>query len=175
MSNEILDNYSDNLKDNSKSIILKILLVIFLSIVMLFIIEQLNYYIIENNIKIKGVNFNIQGLILLTLIIIVSLIISTYLNKLISKSSDIKVGIITGLFLITIEFLYKSISTILYYGNFMIEDVIRIMKVSLYFGLIGLIIGFLRIRKLRNKSILNFVVIIILLLALIGFLLNKYL
>lgn len=175
MSNEILDNYSDNLQDNSKSIILKFLLVIFLSIVMLFIIQELNYYIIENNIKIKGIDFNIQGLILLTLIIIVSLKISTYLNKLISNSSDIKVGIITGLSLITIEFLYKSISTILTYGNYIMEDVIRIMKVSLYFGLIGFIIGFLRIRKLRNKSILKYVVIIIFLLALIGFLINKYL
>jgi len=174
MEEEILDKIENNGNNNRTSII-RIIQISIATVFLFFLIEELRDFLPEYLLEWEGIKIWTVGLIIFGMVILNSIFIPTYLNKIKPELSILKIIIYTGLIIFLIEFAFKITQNILldnfrYYYS---EILINAFKLGGILGAIGMLIANISIHKIRKKSVLISVLLLVGIWILIGLLVQR--
>lgn len=175
MEEEILDKIENN-GDNNRTSIIRIIQISIVSVFLFFLIEYLRDFLPEYLLDWEGIKIWTAGLIIFGVVILNSILIPNYLNKIKPELSILKIVIYTGLIICLIEFVFKITQNILldnfrYYYS---EILINALKLGGILGTIGILIGNISIHKIRKKRTLIPILLLITIWVLMGIFIQKY-
>ncbi len=139
--------------DNRKPVH-QIILISVATIGLYFLLELIRYSVPENLFEKDGVQIKTIGVIILGIVVLNSILIPTYLNKINPEVNNIKVLAWTGLILFAIELIFKLLQSLLITNNGLDIEYLQLFKSAGIFSGIGILIANIRIHKLRGKKAL---------------------
>jgi len=175
MKEEILDEIENN-EANNKTSTIRIIQISIATILLFFLIEMLRDFLPEYLLDWEGIKIWTAGLVIFGIVILNSILIPNYLNKIKPELSVLKVVIYTGLIICLIEFVFKITQNILL-GNFQYyysEILINALKLGGMLGAIGILIANISIHKIRKKRTLIPILLFIGIWILMGIIIQKY-
>ena len=170
MEEKIIDNFEE--QPRNKTTLNRLVQIFVASVFLFFMLEKLRGILPENVLDRDGVQVKTIGLFIVGLVVINSILIPTYLNKIKPKLTKIKVVIYTGLMLLAIEIFFKLMQNLLVSNNLNL-DYLQVLRLGAIVSGFGMLIANIRIHKLRNKKILIPVLLLIGAWIGIGFILKK--
>jgi len=146
MNNEILDSIEENDLDN-KTPINRIILISIATILLFLLLEELREILPEDFI-IKP-----TGFLIIVVLVLSSILISNNLNKVRPKLKIIQVVFYTGFTIFLYEIIFKIVQVYFLADNWD-YSLLKIIRAGINLGIMGMLIGNIRIHKLRGKKTL---------------------
>jgi hypothetical protein len=172
MKNEILDDIESEKIENRKPVN-QIILISIGTIILYFLIELFRDSVPENLFERNGVQIKTIGLIIIGIVILNSILIPTFLNRIKPVFNYIKVIVWTGLIIFAIEIAFKLLQNLLLTDNGLNLDYLQLIKSAGIISGIGVLIANIRIHKLRGKKTLIPILIFIGIWITVGLILKK--
>jgi glucan phosphoethanolaminetransferase (alkaline phosphatase superfamily) len=161
MNSEILKEQKIE-SPNNRTQYYRIALLSVFTIISFFIFEIIRNHVPENLVLWNGIKIKSIGLLILVLVIINSLLLPKFLNKLLPKMSIFKIVGITGLIILGIEFTFKIIQNQIVIQNGLNLDYITISKSAGLISLLSMLIANIYTHKINNKKTTIPILIVIL-------------
>ena len=98
-------------------------------------------------------NINTAGVMVFTILIFQSMALPTYLNKISPQLNVLKVLAYTGIIIFTVIAIYRLVLFNLIYGYDLRSDFLVNLKTCIVLCILGMLMAWVRIRKLRQKAI----------------------
>ncbi len=175
MEEKILDEIENNKISNRISKI-RIIQISIATIFLFFLVEYLRNFLPENLLEWESIEIRTVGLIIFGIVILNSILIPNYFNKIKPELNELKIVIYTGLIICLIEFVFKITQNI-FLDNFRyyyLEILINALKLGGILGVIGMLIANISIHKIRKKRTLIPVLLLIGIWILMGIFIQKY-
>ncbi|MBK7808843.1 MAG: hypothetical protein IPJ51_21545 [Saprospiraceae bacterium] len=169
---EILDEHKIE-SSNNRTQHYRIALLSIFTIILFFIFEIIRNYVPENLLEWNGIQIKLIGLLIFGLVIINSILIPTFLNKLIPKLSILKIVGITGLIIIGIEFAFKIIQNLVVIQNGFDIDYYIILKSAGLISILSMLIANISAHKIKNKKTTIPILVLILIWISIGLIIKN--
>ena len=172
MNSEIL-NEQKRERSNNRTQLYRIALLYIFTIISFFIFEIIRTHVPENLVQWNGTQIKSIGLLVIGLVIINSILIPKFLNKLLPKMSIFKIVGFTGLIILGIEFSFKIIQNLIVIQNGVDLDYITILKSAGLISLLSMLIANIYTHKINNKKTIIPILIIILAWILVGLIIKN--
>ena len=172
MKEEILDEFENNEIEN-RNPISRIIQISIGTVFLFLLIERLRNFLPENLLNVEEVQIKTMGLIIMGIVILNSILIPTYLNKIQPKLNEVKVAIFSGLIIFATEIVFKLIQNFFLLKNGWDLEYLEIIKSAGMIGGIGILVANIRIHKIRNKRTLIPTILLIGIWFLFGLIMKK--
>jgi len=170
---EILDDSIEDHQENGRQIT-RILVLSASTIVGLLLLELFRDWVPRYLVDWNDIQVMTMGLILIIVVIILSLLIPKYLNKMIPEFSIIQIIGLTGVAVFVIDVVFKLIQNMVILGYGFNLDYLGILRSGLTLGFISMLFANIRIHKLRNQKTLFPILLLIILWFSFGLLIKHY-